>query len=152
MSEMKCPRCNSPKSHRLAICDDCFKIANLQEATRQHQEEPKQDFGLTASSVKPRFGLIPYDALISMADRFELGENKYKEKAWNALSDQISLENEAWIISRVEHVIHHAYVYLQKMKGLIPDNGDDDAAGIMWGGSLLHEAKRLRDVAKKHRK
>ncbi|HWY33445.1 MAG TPA: hypothetical protein VNX68_02290 [Nitrosopumilaceae archaeon] len=141
-----CKECNFKSLDPIA-----FEEHQKGHAVRQHHEEPKQDFGHTTSSVKPRFGLIPHAALVALADRFELGEKKHAEKAWNALSSQIGLENEAWVISRVEHVIHHAYQYLQKLKGFIPDDGDDDAAGIMWGGSLLYEAKRVRDASKKNK-
>jgi hypothetical protein len=111
--------------------------------TRDHTTEPLKDFGMTNSSVKPRFALIPSHALEALAARFELGEEKHKGKSWNALADQKSLENRDWILSRAEHAIYHIYKYISKMEGLIPDDGDDDAAAIMWAGTVLSEAKRL---------
>lgn len=111
---------------------------------RKHKEEPKQDFKHTTSSVKPRFELIPYEGLVGLADRFDLGEQKHAPKAWNALSDQAGLEDKDWIRCRVAHVIHHAYQYLLKMEGIIEEDGDDDASAISWGGMCLFEAKRKR--------
>jgi hypothetical protein len=112
---------------------------------RTHDKEELKQFKHTTASNKPRFGLVPYEALVALANRFDLGEKKYGEKAWNALSSQEGLSDEEWVVARVEHVIHHAYTFLQKYKGLIPDDGDDDAAAIMWGGCLLSEAKRVKE-------
>lgn len=111
---------------------------------RKHDKEQLQNFKHTTASQKPRFGLIPHEALVALANRFDLGELKHGDKSWSALSNQEGLSDEAWVIARVEHVIHHAYVFLQKYKGIVPDDGDDDAAAIMWGGCLLSEAKRIK--------
>lgn len=100
--------------------------------------------GKQSSSIKPSFALIPYNSLVALAERFELGEVKYKAGTWNAISDQAALENEEWILKRAEHIIHHIYQWIMKRKGLIPDDGDDDAAAIMWGGCLLSEARRVK--------
>jgi hypothetical protein len=99
----------------------------------------------TLASKKPRYSLIPKAALDALADRFELGQQKYKDKSWNALTKQDGLLDDAWVIARAEHVIYHAMLIIQKMNGLIPDDGDDDAAAIMWGGTCLHEARRIRE-------
>jgi hypothetical protein len=121
----------------------------MTDELKQHQEvrgpEDIQVFAHTSSSKKPRFAMIPYAALEALAARFDLGEQKHGPKPWNALSDQAGLQDEAWITSRIEHVIHHAYQYLLKRRGLIPDDGDDDAAAIMWGGVVLSEAKRVKE-------
>lgn len=108
--------------------------------------EEMQQFNVTTSSKKPRFAMIPYAALGALAERFDMGEKKHGDKSWNALTDQTAMKDEAWIVSRAEHIIHHAYRYLLKLKGLIPDDGDDDAGAIMWGGCVLSEAKRLKAV------
>ena len=115
---------------------------------RQHNLEPLKDFGLTNSSIKPRYSLIPKSSLDALAARFELGLEKHKNKSWNGLSNQAGLFNKDWVISRAEHVIHHAMLYIQKLEGIIPDDGDDDAAAIMWGGTCLFEAKRVKDNGK----
>jgi len=115
------------------------------EFKRDHSIEELQDFGVANSSVKPRYGLIPKSALDALANRFDLGETKHKDKTWNALVNPEALNSTEWVISRAEHVIHHAMLYIQKLNGLIPDDGDDDAAAIMWGGTCLFEAKRVRD-------
>lgn len=112
-----------------------------------HKEEKTEEVemvGKQSTSVKPRFALIPYDPLVALAGRFELGEVKHAKGAWNALSDQAALENEEWILKRAEHIIHHTYQWIMKRKELIPDDGDDDAAAIMWGGCLLSEARRVK--------
>jgi hypothetical protein len=121
------------------------KTMELEEHQRIRGVEELQQFAVTTSSKKPRFGMIPHAALEALANRFELGEQKHGPKSWNALSNQEALKDDAWVLSRAEHIIHHAYRYIQKMKGLIPDDGDDDAAAIMWGGAVLSEAKRVKD-------
>lgn len=120
-----------------------------------HKEEKTEEVemvGKQSTSVKPRFALIPYDPLVALAGRFELGEVKHAKGAWNALSDQAALENEEWILKRAEHIIHHTYQWIMKRKGLIPDDGDDDAAAIMWGGCLLSEARRVKLWKKRNEK
>jgi hypothetical protein len=108
--------------------------------------EKIQDYCAAAASKKPRFSLIPPESIRALAARFELGEEKYGPtgKSWNALTSQNALSNDEWVIARAEHVIDHALLYIAKLKGFIPDDGDDDAAAIMWGGCCLFEAKRKK--------
>lgn len=110
---------------------------------RDHNEELQQ-FKHTSSSKKPRYSLIPKESLDSLAERFELGDKKHGDKAWNALTNQAGLLDDNWIIARAEHVIHHAMLYIQKLKGIIPDDGDDDGGAIMWGGACLVASKEAR--------
>lgn len=121
-------------------------IPALEELTkRAHLEEPLQSYKHTTSSKKPHFELIPYNALVELADRYALGQEKHKAKAWNPLSNnQAGLEDEDWIMARASHIIHHVYQYILKRRGIIPDDGDNDSAAIMWGGSVLSEANRVK--------
>jgi hypothetical protein len=119
--------------------------------TFQANPTPKLIFkGGAASTPKPKLFLIPYNALVGLANRFELGWNKYKDNAYNAISPPSNarrsemLQDQEWIRERISHVIHHAYQYLQKMEGVIEDDGDDDASAIMWGGACLSESYRVR--------
>lgn len=113
---------------------------------RQHEKDKLVQFKHTAGSKQPRYDLIPYNSLKALADRFELGENKYKDKSWNANKNHLALLDDDWIYARAAHVVQHALLYMAKMRGEIPDNGDDDAGAIMWGGTVLSEAKRMRNV------
>lgn len=101
------------------------------------------DYGNATSSKKPRFALVPYEALVALVERFELGEEQHKGKTWNALSDQAPLENEDWVISRAEHAINHVFHFIQTYKEQI-SYSDDDAAAIMWAGVLLWCAMRRK--------
>lgn len=98
-----------------------------------------------SSSPCPRFALIPAAALAALAERFEYGEKTRQaagKKAWNALTPNgEEMLTKEFITNRLEHVIKHAYAALQKLHGVIPDNGDEDAGAIMWGGALLADAK-----------
>lgn len=86
------------------------------------------------TSKTPRFDLIPRDALIRLADRYELGL-KYGEDNWRK-----GMEDKAYVIERISHVVDHALKLREKLKGRLPHDGDDDAAAIMWGGAFLCEA------------
>jgi hypothetical protein len=97
-----------------------------------------------ASTKVPRLDLIPYEALCRLAERFELGLERHKEKSWNARQNQQALEDKEWVIARAVHTIHHALKYIEKMEGRLPDDGDDDAAAIMWAGACLIMAKKVQ--------
>ena len=92
------------------------------------------------SSKQPRFELIPYTALIRAALRFELGiENRPDGSSWNALSEnyQRCLEDKAFILARAAHTAQHAMKLKAILAGEIPDDGDDHAGAILWGGCFL---------------
>jgi hypothetical protein len=122
-------------------------LERLKELSKapHHLSDIPIDFGGVSGSKIPRFELIPMEALIALANRFELGEIKHKEKTWNGLVNPEALDNKEWITARASHVIHHALKYIAKLHNLIPDDEDDDAAAIMWGGTVLFEAKRKKD-------
>lgn len=150
-----CPNPQQSFKHIWIIKSDLFSVKeNIKEAfqmlenpdpfNRPHDKEKLQQFAHTTASYKPEFAYIPYSSLVALADRFALGTKKHGSKSWNAFSSQAGLRDEAWIRARVEHVIHHCFMYLMKRNGMMADDGDNDAAAIMWGGSLLHEANEAR--------
>lgn len=93
--------------------------------------------GLVSSSKCPPFQYIPLCALISLAERCQKGVDIKKDKAWNALSkNQDVLSDVEYCIQRLDHVVKHAYILMEKLsagdvKALVED---DDAGAIMWGG------------------
>jgi hypothetical protein len=111
------------------------------------------DYGNASSSKQPRWELVPRKALLRLVERFEMGERRKGDKAWNGRSEnQDVLLNREFVASRVAHVINHAYALLDKMEGRIPDDGDDDAAAIAWGGIFLCEVTDALKAAKKSSK
>jgi hypothetical protein len=69
------------------------------------------------------------------------GEHRWVKRSWNARSEnQDCLQDKEFVISRIVHVINHAYVLLDKVMGKMEDDGDDDAAAIAWNGIFLCEA------------
>lgn len=99
--------------------------------------------GAVSSSKIPRLDLIPYRSIVRLAARFELGLERHGEKAWNALSsNQQVLTDRDFVIARAAHAANHALLLIGKLTGCIPDDGDDDAAAIMWSGACLCEATR----------
>ncbi len=102
--------------------------------------------GKVSSSPCPAFILIPTEAMIRLAARFKLGEERKGDKAWNALSNnQDALENKDWILERINHVIHHCLKLRDKIKRDAPIEGDDDAAAIAWSGMFLCCATKALD-------
>ena len=95
----------------------------------------------------PRFDLIPRQALESLAARFELGLANYGELAWNAARDKegfdAAVNDPAFVEARLNHVIDHATKALAKLRGHLPEDGDDDAGAIMFGGAVLAVRNRL---------
>ena len=106
--------------------------------------------GRTGTRV-PRLDLIPYAALCRIADRFELGLERHKERAWNARNqDQASLTDKEWVISRCVHAIHHAMKLIEKIEGGgFGSVEDDDAAAIAWAGVFLCEATTALGLVEK---
>lgn len=91
-----------------------------------------------ASSKIPRYDLIPRIALTKLSDRFEKGVEKHKERAWNARSqNQECLTDLEFVVARAAHAIDHASKLIEKLTGVLPDDGDDDAGAIIWAGACL---------------
>lgn len=163
----KCTGTRSVVIDNLAVCEICRKtkavcegqcpiyfeergayiFCNLKQGhSGEHSWELKSvEFKSGAASTKvPRLDLIPYEALCRLADRFELGLERHKEKSWNARQNQQALEDKEWVIARAVHTIHHALKYIEKLEGRLADDGDDDAAAIMWAGACLIMAKKVQ--------
>lgn len=88
-----------------------------------------------SSSRVPRLDYIPYQSIVRLAGRFELGAAKHGlDNYRQALGDR------DYVLERCAHVINHAFKLANKLRGYLPDDGDDDAAAIMWGGAFLCEA------------
>lgn len=103
---------------------------------------------LTSGAVSfriPRYDLIPRAALKRVADRFELGLLKHKERSWNARSaNQECLEDKEFMIARGAHAIDYAFKLIAKLEGLAPEDGDDDATAIARAGLCLCEGTETR--------
>ncbi len=99
--------------------------------------------GVTATKG-PRFDLIPRSALVNLANRFELGEERHSDTCWNTRCNPQALRDKEWLRARATHIIDHALKLIGKMDGVIADDGDDDAGAIAWGGICLSAAAALR--------
>jgi len=104
--------------------------------------DQKVDFGSLTSTKIPRFGLIPREALIALANTFEQGQLLHKDKAWNSLShnrDDLSIK---FVAYRLEHAIDHAYKALLQLKLEKCYYDDKDslsrhAGALMFAGAVL---------------
>jgi len=111
--------------------------------------------GATASEA-PEFHYIPIQALIRLAKRFADGAKKHEPFGWMrglvgrpSLPPRPSPEVE-YMLARSNHVIFHALKFQAKLQGLLPQDGDDDAAAIMWGGAVLSELQAaMEDILEK---
>jgi hypothetical protein len=97
--------------------------------------------GLVASSKVPPVHLIPTAAIVALAERFQQGVERKGDKAWNATSpNQVVLDDRAFAIERLSHVILHAMQLRDKLAaGNIAEiiHGDDDSGAILWSGAFL---------------
>ena len=87
------------------------------------------------TSESARLDLLPYHGLVRAAARFAKGERRYGHDNWRK-----GLTNRSYVIERAAHVMEHAAKLIAKLKGHLPDDGDDDAGAIAWGGMFLCEA------------
>lgn len=94
-----------------------------------------------ASTKMPGYNLIYKSALLSLAARFELGEERKKDKAINALHLErtaIALQNADFVLARMNNAINHIFNAIGKLSGGL-DDGEDDAGAIMFAGAILAE-------------
>lgn len=139
ISYFTCEKCGK------VFCHGCYllHITNHSHVGYKKGESNLETFPSgTTSTKQPRLALIPLQPLIELSERFEKGIATH-EKPWNALSPyQDCLTDKKFLTARAEHIIMHAFRYIAKLNGLIPDDGDNDASAIMWGGCCLSEGKR----------
>lgn len=90
------------------------------------------------STPCPKYYLIPKIVLDELTGRFELGEERKGDKAWNAFSNnQDILKSKEFLLERLSHVVAHCFKLMAKIsaedvKALREDN---DASAICWGGA-----------------
>lgn len=100
-----------------------------------------------SSSKEPALELIPYEALLRMARRFELGiERRPDGSSWNALSENFvaCCLDKKFVMNRAAHGAQHAMKLKAIMAGEIADDGDDHAGAILWCGAFLACATRIQ--------
>lgn len=97
--------------------------------------------GKVLSTKGPALHLIPMEALVGLADRFEKGVERKGEGAWNALSaNQECLVDREFLLDRISHLITHALKFRdQLVRGVKPDEESmyDNAGAVAFGGALL---------------
>ena len=95
-----------------------------------------------SSSKVPALHLIPTEALICLAERFEVGTERKGEGAWNALTkNQQCLDDKAFLIERCSHIIRHTMLLRDQLAhGYSPEQEDspyENAGAIIFGGALM---------------
>lgn len=107
-----------------------------------HMTEVKHAGGIVSSSKVPALHLIPTEALICLAERFEVGTERKGEGAWNALTkNQQCLDDKAFLIERCSHIIRHTMLLRDQLAhGYSPEQEDspyENAGAIIFGGALM---------------
>jgi hypothetical protein len=96
------------------------------------------------SSKAPAFHLIPLGALIALAGRYEGGAVKHGPYNWKKglgsdYTPPVPCKFRDYCIERLNHVVFHALKLMAKLQNLRPEDDDDDAGAIMWGGAFASE-------------
>jgi len=104
--------------------------------------EVKHAGGLVSSSKVPALHLIPTEALLCLADRFEVGTKRKGDGAWNALTkNQECLDDNAFLIERCSHIIRHTMMLRDQLAhGYSSEDEDtpyENAGAIIFGGALM---------------
>jgi hypothetical protein len=79
--------------------------------------------------------MIPYGALVRLARRFELGAAKHGVDNYRQ-----GLNDREYVLERCAHVACHAMRLASKLRGYLPQDAEDDAAAVAWGGAFLCES------------
>lgn len=104
-------------------------------------EETTEFASGVVSSKVPRIDYISFSSLERLAKRCEAGVERKGSKAINASTTNLApYTDKDFIVERCVHAIKHAFTLIQKVRGLAPDDGEDDAGAIMWAGSFLCDA------------
>ena len=108
---------------------------------------------ISSSAGKAPIHLIPTHSLRRLAERFRLGKQRKKEKAWNATTkNQEVLTDVELAMERIDHAIEHLLDLRDNLvAGRItwdPEKDKDDAAAVAWSGMYLCEATRAIEAAR----
>ena len=139
-----CPKCRSKGPYCHYNCPERLVDMRGEENNTVRTLHPPQVLmagGRVASTKGPAFHLIPTVALVKLAERFELGEERKGDKAWNATSkNQECLLDRAWLIERCSHIIHHTMKLRDQLAGSLTEGEESptsNASAIAWGGMFL---------------
>lgn len=91
--------------------------------------------GAKRSGLSTRFDLLPYNGMVRVAQRYELGLTKYTRDNWKK-----GLKDPVFIDQLKCHIADHMLKYFYDVE---PD--DDHLAAIVWGALTLMEAERVRN-------
>jgi hypothetical protein len=96
--------------------------------------------GAMSSGRKPRYDLIPTQALRRIANRFEEGVDKYGQDNWRK-----GIHDTMWLLDRTNHAIEHLKkIQANLHSGLTQISLDDDAAAVAWAAIIIMEAESER--------
>lgn len=105
--------------------------------------------GHATSTIGVKFGRIPRQALVSLANRLDVGVERHGVMSWNGQSENFNEVNASldWALERLGHVIDHSYAAIEKLMGLREWDGEDDAGAILFGGAVLACSKHWEEPA-----
>lgn len=95
------------------------------------QEEMKIfESGAASSAGKPGYWMIPFVVLRALAERFDVGAQKYLPHNWKKGS-----KDPAFIRDRFNHMIEHAFKFLEG--GDAEDTQVDSIIAVLWNAMAL---------------
>jgi len=119
--------------------EDEMKVSELVlDSEIAEADKFKHPCGASSSKV-PRLDYVSLTALRRLAKRYAQGLPKYGKYNYKQ-----GLTDREYILERCAHIIDHAYKYVEVLEGQRTDDGDDNAAAIMWGGAFLCESDEAR--------
>lgn len=123
-SDEPCPECGyDPRT-------SSEKLASLRKAANKLRCSAK-------SSPSPRFDLIPREALVRLAQRYERGLERYGKNNWRE-----GVNNQEYILERLAHAVGHLYALMDQVEGRLAWSDEDHAAALIWAGAFACEATR----------
>ena len=127
--------------------EDEMKVSELVlDSELVEADKFKHPCGASSSKV-PRLDYVSLTALRRLAKRYATGLTKHGKYNYKQ-----GLTDKEYILERCAHVIEHAYKYIEVLEGQRVDDGDDNAAAIMWGGAFLCESDEARKEAEESNK
>lgn len=131
--------CTTYEGGKCFACSHAAAYYETQPKPTKHPEQVPMAGGKASSSKGPPLHLIPTVALVGLAERFALGEERKGDKAWNAGSNnQECLLDKGWLIERCSHIIHHA----MKMRDILVGKEQEEtlyenAGAVAWAGAFF---------------
>jgi hypothetical protein len=93
--------------------------------------------GAQSSEEKPRYDLIPLEALIALAERFGFGATRH-----GARNYEKGYNDPQFVLDRYNHLLEHAH------RAAAGDTSENHLAAVMCNAAMLIRLKALKEQAR----